>query len=567
MSIDCSDAPPAPARVVSANTGGASAPASLDGLTIVAIALLVALGLFVRVWILGRTPVNSDQAVVGLMAREILHGHLFVFYWGQHYGGGEAYIVAALFALFGQSRLTLGLTPVLLDAIAALLLWRIGRRLFDPRIAVLAVLLFWVWPEVFLYLSTFEYGFRLLTLVCGLAVLLFALRLAESRSTRLRDWSGCGFFLGLGWWCSPEIVYYAAPALIWLVYRAIRRRVRPRLTGVALSLAMAALGALPWLAVNVGHGYPSMLSPVPPSDAGTWAGRLGIFFGHVAPLALGLRLRGSGDWLAGPVLGVTLYCLLSVFVLTWIVLLALKRRGGPLIVIVALFPFAYTYSPFSSYWRDGRYAVYLAPVLALLVASALCDLARRHSRFARSAPALGLIAALALTVGAAAQLAPYTPLAGNNSARPGWTSWRADPSRWLQPLTDVLEHSHVRAAYSGYWVAYALTFESHGRVLAADPGTDRYPPYLAAIARNRRQAWVFPRPSTLSALNAAVGAHPWLPDRFLTLAGFRTYLRRHDIAYRSENAGYFTIVLPASTVALPSVAAALPTRSRRTGTG
>ena len=71
-----------------ANTDGAPAPAGFDGLMIVAIAVLVVLGLFVRVWILGRTPINSDQAVVGLMAREILHGHLFVFYWGQHYGGG-----------------------------------------------------------------------------------------------------------------------------------------------------------------------------------------------------------------------------------------------------------------------------------------------------------------------------------------------------------------------------------------------------------------------------------------------------------------------------------------------
>jgi uncharacterized membrane protein YgcG len=87
MSIDGSD-PPAPARAMPANTDGAPAPAGFDGLMIVAIAVLVVLGLFVRVWILGGTPINSDQAVVGLMAREILHGHLFVFYWGQHYGGG-----------------------------------------------------------------------------------------------------------------------------------------------------------------------------------------------------------------------------------------------------------------------------------------------------------------------------------------------------------------------------------------------------------------------------------------------------------------------------------------------
>ena len=129
--------------------------------TRLAVALLFALGLFLRLWILGRAPINADQAVVGLMAREILHGHFFAFYWGQSYGGGEPYVVAALFALFGQSRLVLGLAPILLDALAALLAWRIGRRLFDGRTGVLAALLFWlIVPFAFAYVRFLKYDVR-----------------------------------------------------------------------------------------------------------------------------------------------------------------------------------------------------------------------------------------------------------------------------------------------------------------------------------------------------------------------------------------------------------------------
>ena len=47
--------------------------------TTVAVAFVIALGLFLRIWILGRMPITSDQAVVGLMAREILHGHFFAY--------------------------------------------------------------------------------------------------------------------------------------------------------------------------------------------------------------------------------------------------------------------------------------------------------------------------------------------------------------------------------------------------------------------------------------------------------------------------------------------------------
>ena len=346
--------PSSPASAVTSN------PVRLGHAMGVAAALLFALGLFLRLWILGRAPVNADQAVVGLMAGEILHGHFFAFYWGQSYGGGEPYVVAALFALFGQSRLVLGLAPILLDAVGTLLVWRIGRRLFDQRVGVLASLLFWLWPEVYLYLSTVEWGFRYLALVCGLAVLLFSLRLADHHPSRLLDWVGLGLSLGLGWWCSPEIAYYAAPALLWIVYRSIGTRTWPRPTGVLLFLGATALGALPWLGANVGHGYPS-LQPVAQQLSQAWVGRFGVFFQHVLPLVLGLRLRGSGDWLGGPAFGLTACLLLGSVLLAWTVLLALRRRALPLVFFVVLFPFAYTYAPYSAFWNDGRYALYLRP--------------------------------------------------------------------------------------------------------------------------------------------------------------------------------------------------------------
>ena len=48
-------------------------------------------------------PFNSDEAVVGLMARHILQGERPIFFYGQAYMGSlDAFLVAFGFLLFGQ---------------------------------------------------------------------------------------------------------------------------------------------------------------------------------------------------------------------------------------------------------------------------------------------------------------------------------------------------------------------------------------------------------------------------------------------------------------------------------
>ena len=72
------------------------------------------------------------------MAQQILHGHFFAFYWGQNYGGTEAYAVAAVFALFGKLRVHSRAHAGLLCAGAVAILWRIGNRLFGGPVGAVA---------------------------------------------------------------------------------------------------------------------------------------------------------------------------------------------------------------------------------------------------------------------------------------------------------------------------------------------------------------------------------------------------------------------------------------------
>ena len=105
-------------------------------------------GLFSRLWFISHTPTNSDQAIVGLIAQNALHGHFTAFYGGQAYGGtAEPYLITLAFLVFGQTGVVAELVVGALTAAAAILTWRIALRLVSPKVALLAGALVWTAPQ------------------------------------------------------------------------------------------------------------------------------------------------------------------------------------------------------------------------------------------------------------------------------------------------------------------------------------------------------------------------------------------------------------------------------------
>ncbi len=556
-------------------------------LTVVVVILVVAAGLGLRILALGRAPVGSDQAVVGLMAHEILNGHYFAFYWGQNYGGAEPYVTAGLFALFGQSAFTLGCTSVLLDACAALLVWRVGRRIFPGPVGAGAALLFWIWPEVFVWQSTLEYGFRWAALDCGLLALLFALRLTADEETPRRrsvlpDALGLGAALGVGWWATPEIVYYVVPTALLLVAGVARGRLRLRPSLLGVFVLGAGAGALPWLFDNVGRGFPSLHAG--PQQSPGFGLHLRLFVTHALPLTLGLRLPVSGDWLGGTAFGLVLYGAGGLAAVAWFAYLVSRRIALELCAFCVAAPLLYAASPFTWYWQDGRYALWLAPVASLLVVAAAAALVARlrprmlavelRLRLQRVAgPAVALAAGLGLTLGAVSQVAPFTPVALASSGRTGWLSWHADPNGWLQPAVVALARAGITHVYAGYWVAYALAFESGATVTASDVTSyARYRPYLDAVRSAPISAWVFVDPRHLRAAEFEVGTPLLDPGciggtREVAVPGAGTtgcllpseleaQLRRAHDPYRVLSAGDLLVIAPSHALPLDAVLAA-----------
>jgi MFS family permease len=446
------------------------------------VAVMIAAGVALRVFFLASSlgSLDSDEAVWGLMAQHTLHGHLAVFYWGQHYGGTqETFLTALGFAVFGSSTLALKIVPTVLWAVAAVLVWRVGLRTLGGRAAAFAAGLFWVWPTFSVFKSTRAHGFYGVGLVLGLATLLLALRLRE-RDSRV-DYALLGLVLGLGWWATPQFAILALPALLWLVWR------RPRALRYAWLVALTSvIGALPWLVDNLQHGWASLHFV---RDETSNVGHLHNLAVATLPTGLGFRLPYSLAWLPDVwVGGVAYVALLAGF--GWL-LVCRRDRLEPLLLAGLIFPLLYVSSPYTWLNTEPRYLTLMMPVFALLLAAAATSPARAAAVFA---------VALAFSVAGAIEMQRHNLAAAHADGGVVPVS--------VQPVLRILRAHHVDRVYASYWVAYRITFESKERIISAKTGQDhyevrhgelvpidaeqgRYPAYNRIVQRSRGAADVF----------------------------------------------------------------------------
>ncbi len=287
----------------------------------------VAFGIAVRAWMISGpmgTP-DMDAATVAAQANAFLDGHLGVFFLNQAYGGTlEVGVVAAAFGIGGPNVAMLTLVPMVLHAAAALLCWRVARRVTADRLARFLVPCFvWTFPAGMVLTSIKERGFYGATVVLAALSMLLALRIAQEGAMRI-DVVGLGLVAGLGWWTTPLLAPVAFASGVWVLARSDRaRRQIPALAGAAM------LGAAPWLVWNFMNGWASLGGGRMPglgwSDgASSWLHSLGLLSGTATPWDAQRNLIPW--WLAAIVVG-------AVVVVAW---LRTRREVGWLIPGIVL---------------------------------------------------------------------------------------------------------------------------------------------------------------------------------------------------------------------------------------
>ncbi len=187
--------------------------------TVYPLFFLLGLAILVRGLLLSRwcSDFESDEAIVGLMAKHILAGQFPVFFYGQFYMGSlESMAAAVIFAMTGDMNgWLLRLSPLVfyLAFMGVAYLWL--KLSFNPAAALWGTLFLAIPPAALTKWTYVARGGFTEILFLG-TLLLFLHQQGLSLGWRADRVFGLGLVAGLALWTNPlAVLYLATIALIW----------------------------------------------------------------------------------------------------------------------------------------------------------------------------------------------------------------------------------------------------------------------------------------------------------------------------------------------------------------
>ena len=399
--------------------------------------------------------IHADEAVAGLMARDLLSGDWSTFFWGQQYGGtAELIFLAPAIAIFGTSALAI--LPLVESIVLTGLVFAYCRNFLSQQDALLAASLVWAAPTLWQWFSLRPMLFYQPTLILGFALLL----LLHPRRSADR-WIMVGFVSGLGWWTSPQILFFAIPAFATCGLPCTKLRNLIRIT------AGFCVGAAPWIATNLATQLASIRSQPP---------RSGSFIDHLTtqlstgwPMAFGLRLPFDEKWIfdSAPLLFIAIATL---FLAAALITYRTHRRAiAGALGVIPVFIVLQALAPTGSHVGTGRYYIFVVPSIAIIVVSATSA----RTRLGMVSRGAVLVTMLTLSI------------AGTWLSR----DRRMEPTG-VQAIAAELVNRELLHVRADYWSAYLLAWYEPDLVVATNH-TDRQLSWTAAVDDASEVAEVF----------------------------------------------------------------------------
>lgn len=174
-------------------------------------------------------PFNSDEAIVGLMAKHILAGENSIYFYGQSYMGSlDAYLVALGFLVFGVKIWVIRLIQISLYGLVIVFTYLFVDNIFRNKMIAFISSLFLVFPAVNVVLYTTVslggYGESLLFGIISFYLATLIDKETENhKMVKLLYLGLLGFIFGLGLFVNPISLTMILPAVLYVLWRLIKQ--------------------------------------------------------------------------------------------------------------------------------------------------------------------------------------------------------------------------------------------------------------------------------------------------------------------------------------------------------
>lgn len=468
------------------------------------------------VWLsLNRISFNSDEAIVGLMAKHILGGEHPLFFYGQAYMGSlDAHLVAGGFLVFGVKVWVIRFIQVLLYLATIFIVMKITEVLFQSEKITFAAGILLAVPTVNVHLyTTVSLGGYGEALLIGCAILLIWLNYRKDRENKpvttkrmLTSFFLIGSLSGIGVWANALSLVFTAPVLLMIIYDVIfRHKEKKSLLIIPLLLISVLAGLLPyWIAIlksGFSVYFHEMLGSAIAVETGSWlvivGNHLRNFILLGIPVIFGFRPPWTVTWLILPLIPIVLFLWIFIFGRMRKVFRINSLIAEGVWILVGVMIFSLLGFIFTSFGNDpsGRYFIAFAVPLSILASSvAVISVPKKIWTWV----IIGIL--FMFNLGSTIQ--------SGWKQNPGFTTQFYEPSEinhaFDQHLIQFLIESGETKGYSNYWVSYPIAFLSNEAVifvpqlpyhldLVYTNRDDRYLPYDKQVEQSSQVAYITTR--------------------------------------------------------------------------
>lgn len=464
-------------------------PSQKSEFGLLSLIVLAALALRLDFLLASRFIIDSDEAIVGLMAKHIVEGKPWpIFFYGQSYMGSfEAFIAALIFRYFGISSAGLKAAPLIVSLLLVPVIYYLTKEFGSRRAAWNAALLMALPPSALVVWSSMARGGFIEVVLCGALAILFTLKfLKKERASKVLI-AVVYFFLGFGWWTNNQVIYFAVPITFYILIYLLRRCISKLefVENWVVAINAFVLGSLPYWYFNLKNNF-SSFKIFGRASASQIVDSLNGIYHSALPILLGAkRFWHNEEVFPGAVIiALAIYssiCLVTAWTrrkeLLDLLSLRLDYRRPVTFFLVFIFASLAIFACSSFGWlvQAPRYLLPLYVGIFPLVGIALADWWAKSQFFG------GLLLAILLAFNLASSYLGGRALQGQPII------FREDRvSKDNSELISKFAERGWHLARSNYWIGYRLAFESKEEIvfdIFGEPRDMRLPKYRERVAK------------------------------------------------------------------------------------